>query len=180
MPTQDEIKQFFLSNPSPSEIAAARAAHPEVTNEQIASAMQVGTDDVSRVLKPTGALPTSNSSGTTQISSGTTQMGGDYPAQNPGETIQQYAQRVFAMQGGMSDGPWSSLMSNMSRTNPELRAQMSAAVGQPITTVGTSGATPPPPTGGGALSSSRGQNQGQNAITADQIKQFFATNPTPQ
>src|SRR3990167_10306012 len=59
MPTQDEIKRFFLSNPSADEVAAARAAHPEVTNADIASAMQVSEADVKRVLDTNtgGALP---------------------------------------------------------------------------------------------------------------------------
>ena len=54
MPTQDEIREFFLSNPSPAEIAAARTAHPEVTNDQIASAMQVGVADVNRYFTNAG------------------------------------------------------------------------------------------------------------------------------
>ena len=88
MSTQAAIREFFLSNPSPDEIRAAQAAHPEVTTEQIATAMQVGTDDVKRVL------------------------------------------------GGQSDGA------------------LPPAASQP--------------------------QQGQNAVTSQQIKQFFATNPTPQ
>ena len=59
MSTLDEIKAFFDTNPTPAEIAAAQAAHPEVTTEQIAEAMKVEVDDVKRVLggSDSGALP---------------------------------------------------------------------------------------------------------------------------
>lgn len=54
MATLDQIREFFLSNPSQQEIAAAVAAHPEITTAQIAQAMQVSPVDVKQVL---GALP---------------------------------------------------------------------------------------------------------------------------
>ena len=70
MPTLAEIKQFFLSNPSQQEIAAAMAAHPEVSLKDIAQAMQVNVVDVERVLNtgvnvprnPMGGEPTGGTS----------------------------------------------------------------------------------------------------------------------